>query len=124
MEQKNSDKGKILFVGRDIFLGTMVSQAVLKEGFGSQAVAPLKVREAVASDPSIMAIVIDLKESREHLTEIVDAAGTGNHPRLIGIAFHTDLESKRQAQKVGLDHVIHRSQIQSHLVQLLSEKKA
>jgi DNA-binding response OmpR family regulator len=124
MDSNQPKTGKVLFVGRDIFLGTMVSQAVQKAGFDSQPVSPLQVRNAVLSDLSIRAIVVDLKESKENLGEIVDAAGLGSRPRIIGIAFHTDLESKRQAQKAGLDHVIHRSQIQTQLPHLLSEKKA
>jgi len=123
MTPAGSEKGKVLFVGRDIFLGTMVAQTVQKGGFGYLSVAPLQVRNAVISDESIRAIVVDLKESKDHLPEIVDVAGSGSHPRLIGIVFHTDLDSKRQAQKAGLDHVIHRSQIQSHLVHLLTENK-
>lgn len=116
-------KGKVLFVGRDIFLGTMVSQSVQKAGFTSQAVAPTQVRGVVASDESIRAIVVDLKEARDYLSEIVEVVGTGSRPSLIGIIFHTDLESRRQAQKSGIDHVIHRSQIQTQLPEILGQKK-
>ncbi len=119
-----SAKGTILFVGRDIFLGTMVSQVVQKAGFSSRSVVPAKVYETVSGDLSIRAVVVDLKEAKEYLSEIVESGSTGSHPRLIAIAFHTDLESKRQAQKAGFEHVIHRSQIQSLLPQILTEKKS
>jgi len=117
------EKGVVLFVGRDIFLGTMVSQAVQKAGFSSRSVTPAKVYNTVSEDLSVRAVVADLKEAKEYLSEIVEAGATGSHPKLIGITFHTDLESKRQAQKAGFEHVIHRSQIASHLPQILVEKK-
>ncbi len=118
-----SAKGTVLFVGRDIFLGTMVSQVIQKAGYSSRSVTPAKVYETVSGDLSIRAVVADLKEAKEYLSEIVEAGSTGSHPRLIAIAFHTDIESKRQAQKAGFEHVIHRSQIQSLLPQILTEKK-
>ncbi len=118
-----SAKGTVLFVGRDIFLGTMVSQVVQKTGFSYRSSVPANVIETVSGDPRIRAVVADLKESKEFLSEIVESGGTGSRPRLIAIAFHTDIDSKRQAQKAGFEHVIHRSQIQSLLPQILTEKK-
>ena len=116
-------RGLVLFVGRDIFLGTMVSQAVQKAGFSSKAVTSAQVYNTVSEDLSVRAVVADLKEAKEYLSEIVEAGSAGSHPKLIAITFHTDLESKRQAQKAGFEHVIHRSQIASHLPQILVEKK-
>ena len=120
---KGGTKGTVLFIGRDIFLGTMVSQAVQKAGFSSRSASPAQVISTVSGDPSIRAVVADMKEAKEFLSEIVEAGATGSHPSLIAITFHTDLESKRQAQKAGFEHVIHRSQIQSYLPQILTEKK-
>ena len=121
--ETTNDKGKVLFVGRDIFLGTMVSQAVQKAGFTSKNAIPTKVFSTVAEDPMIKAIVVDLKEAKEALPEIVESGSVGSHPRLIAIIFHTDTEAKRQALKAGFEHLIHRSQIQSLLPQILNEKK-
>ncbi len=116
-------KGKALFVGADIFLGTMVAQAAQKGGFSCQSALPSKVYATVAEDPSIRAIVADLKEAKEFLKDIVDSASVGGHPVLIAITFHTDLESKRQAQEAGFEYILHRSQISSLLPQILSEKR-
>lgn len=124
MAQEEKDNGKVLFVGRDIFLGTMVSQALQKGGFRNQAVSPLQVRSVLAGTEQIRAIVVDLKETRDHLSEIVDAVGTKRKIMLVGIAFHTDHDAKNQAHKAGIDHVMHRSQIQSQLSQLLLTGKA
>lgn len=124
MDQNTPESGKVLFVGRDIFLGTMIAQAVQRAGFRYRSVTSGELRNAVDSDPSVRALVVDLKESVDALSDIAEASRMGQQPLLlIGIAFHTDSESKHQAQKAGIDHVIHRSRIGPDLPHILMEKK-
>ena len=118
-----NDKGKVLFVGRDIFLGTMISGIVQKVGYSSTSTVPAKVFNTVSADLSIKALVVDMKEAKDLLSEIVEAGGTGSRPKLIAVIFHNDTDSRRHAQKAGFEYVIHRSQLGSHLPQILTEKE-
>ena len=118
-----ASKGKILFVGRDIFLGTMVANIVEKAGFSSATSVPAKVFNTVTADLSIKALVVDMKEAKDFLTEIVEAGGTGSRPKLIAVIFHNDIDSRRHAQKAGFEYVIHRSQLGTNLPQVLTEKE-
>ncbi len=120
--ETTNDKGKVLFVGRDIFLGTMISGIVQKVGYSSTSTVPDKVFNAVSADLSIKALVVDMKEAKGALSEVIEAGGTGSHPKLIAVIFHNDTDSRRNAQKAGFEYVIHRSQLGTHLPQILTEK--
>ena len=115
-------KGKVLFVGRDIFLGTMVSQIAQKAGFLTDSTVAAKVFNAVSSDLSVKALVVDMKEAKDFLNEIVEAGGTGSRPKLIAVIFHNDTDSRRHAQKAGFEYVIHRAQLGTNLPAILTEK--
>ena len=118
-----TNKGKVLFVGRDIFLGTMVANIVEKVGYSSSSTIPAKVFNSVSGDLSIKALVVDMKEAKDFLSEIVEAGGTGSRPKLIAVIFHNDTDSRRHAQKAGFEYVIHRSQLGANLPQILTEKE-
>ncbi|MGC8530269.1 MAG: hypothetical protein ACP5OP_08785 [Leptospirillia bacterium] len=118
-----NDKGKVLFVGRDIFLGTMISGIVQKVGYSCVSTSPTKVFNTVSADLSVKALVVDMKESKDFLPEIVEAGGTGSRPKLIAVTFHKDNDSRRYAQKAGFEYVIHRSQLGTHLPQILTGKE-
>ena len=121
--ETTNDKGKVLFVGRDIFLGTMISGIVQKVGYSSTSTVPAKVFNTVSADLSIKALVVDMKEAKDSLSEVVEAGGTGSRPKLIAVIFHNDTDSRRNAQKAGFEYVIHRSQLATHLPQILTEKE-
>jgi len=122
-DKEGKNKGKVLFVGRDIFLGTMVSQIAQKAGFLTDSTVAAKVFNVVSADLSIKALIVDMKEAKDFLTEIVEAGGTGSRPKLIAVIFHNDIDSRRHAQKAGFEYVIHRSQLGTNLPTILTEKE-
>ncbi len=121
MTVKEIAEKTVVYIGKDLFLSGPIRQAALSEGWSFRQEDPAKA-SSLSPDGPIVA-VFDLSALKDEVFPLTETLRQrGGKTILVGISFHTDMDSLRRGQLAGIDKILHRSRMGPDLKTLLHEQ--